>query len=83
MQQERFTLIDGSHPIVPVMIGDAALATTMADALLEEGVYVIGFSYPVVPMGQARIRVQLSATHTDDEIDAAVAAFVKGRDKLG
>jgi glycine C-acetyltransferase len=83
MEHERFTLIEGSHPIVPVMIGDAALATTMADALLDEGVYVIGFSYPVVPMGQARIRVQLSAIHTDDEIDAAIAAFVKVREKLG
>ena len=83
MERERFTLVDGQHPIVPVMIGDAALATSMADALLEEGVYVIGFSYPVVPMGQARIRVQLSAAHADDEIDAVIAAFVQVRAKLG
>jgi glycine C-acetyltransferase len=79
MVAEGFTLLDGQHPIVPVMIGDAALATSMANALLDEGVYVIGFSYPVVPMGEARIRVQLSAVHTDDEIDTAIAAFVKVR----
>jgi glycine C-acetyltransferase len=82
MQREGFTLLDGHHPIVPVMIGDAALATAMADALLGEGVYVIGFSYPVVPVGEARIRVQLSAVHTDAEIDTVIAAFVKVRDAL-
>jgi glycine C-acetyltransferase len=76
-----FDLVPGEHPIIPVMIGDAKLATTMADALLEEGIYVIGFSFPVVPRGQARIRVQISAGHETDDIDRAVNAFAKvGRD---
>jgi glycine C-acetyltransferase len=70
-----FDLVPGAHPIVPVMLGDAALATRMADALLAEGVYVIGFSYPVVPKGKARIRTQMSAAHTVEDIDKAVAAF--------
>jgi glycine C-acetyltransferase len=72
-----FDLVPGEHPIIPVMLGDAALATRMADALLEEGVYVIGFSYPVVPKGKARIRTQMSAAHTPEQIDRAVAAFAK------
>ena len=72
-----FDLVPGSHPIIPVMLGDAALATRMADVLLAEGVYVIGFSYPVVPKGKARIRTQMSAAHTDAQIDLAVAAFAK------
>ncbi len=70
-----FDIKDGSHPIVPVMIGDAALAQRFASKLLERGIYVIGFSYPVVPKGQARIRVQLSAEHTNEQIDRAVDAF--------
>ena len=72
-----FDLVPGGHPIIPVMLGDAALATRMADALLAEGVYVIGFSYPVVPKGKARIRTQMSAAHTPQQIDQAVAAFAK------
>jgi glycine C-acetyltransferase len=68
-------ILPGEHPIVPVMIGDAAKAGRMAEYLLERGVYVIGFSYPVVPKGQARIRVQLSAAHTPAQIDRAVEAF--------
>jgi glycine C-acetyltransferase len=72
-----FTLVPGSHPIIPVMLGDAVLATRMADRLLEEGVYVVGFSYPVVPKGQARIRVQLSAAHTKPQLQRAVEAFAK------
>jgi len=72
-----FGLVPGEHPIIPVMLGDAALATRMADALLAEGVYVIGFSYPVVPKGKARIRTQMSGAHTPDQIDRAVAAFAK------
>jgi glycine C-acetyltransferase len=72
-----FELVAGEHPIIPVMLGDAALATRMADALLAEGVYVIGFSYPVVPKGKARIRTQMSAAHTEEQIDRAVAAFAK------
>jgi glycine C-acetyltransferase len=72
-----FDLVPGTHPIIPVMLGDAALASRMADALLAEGVYVIGFSYPVVPKGKARIRTQMSAAHTAEHIDRAVAAFAK------
>ncbi|HVN33872.1 MAG TPA: glycine C-acetyltransferase [Casimicrobiaceae bacterium] len=78
-----FDLVAGSHPIIPVMLGDAALATRMADALLAEGIYVIGFSHPVVPKGKARIRTQMSAAHTDEEIDRAVAAFAKVGKALG
>ena len=71
----------GTHPIAPVMLGDARLAADFAARLLDEGIYVIGFSFPVVPKGQARIRVQLSAAHSDDDIDRAIAAFAKvGRD---
>jgi glycine C-acetyltransferase len=72
-----FDLKPGSHPIIPVMLGDATLATRMADHLLEEGVYVIGFSYPVVPHGQARIRTQMSAGHSKDHLERALAAFEK------
>src|SRR5512144_460198 len=72
-----FTLPPGEHPIIPVMLGDAALATRMADALLDEGIYVIGFSYPVVPKGKARIRTQMSAAHTEADIARAVEAFAK------
>jgi glycine C-acetyltransferase len=78
-----FDILPGDHPIVPVMIGDAAAATRMADGLLDKGIYVIGFSYPVVPMGTARIRVQMSAAHTGDELHRAAAAFVEVRDSLG
>ena len=78
-----FNLVPGEHPIIPVMLGDAALATRMADALLAEGVYVIGFSYPVVPKGKARIRTQMSAAHTPEQIDRAVAAFAKVGKALG
>ncbi len=72
-----FTLVPGQHPIIPVMLGDARLATGMADRLLEEGVYVIGFAYPVVPEGQARIRTQMSAAHTRQHLDTALQAFEK------
>jgi glycine C-acetyltransferase len=76
-----FTLVPGCHPIIPVMLGEASLATAMADRLLQEGIYVIGFSYPVVPQGQARIRVQMSAAHTHEQLDRAVRAFATvGRD---
>jgi glycine C-acetyltransferase len=75
------TVKPGPTPILPVMLGDAAVATQMADRLLGHGIYVIGFSYPVVPQGQARIRLQVSAAHTDEQIDRAVAAFaVVGKD---
>jgi glycine C-acetyltransferase len=75
LEQAGFTLKPGRHPIIPVMLGEAALAVQMADRLLQRGVYVIGFSYPVVPQGQARIRIQLSAAHTRDQLDHAVQAF--------
>jgi glycine C-acetyltransferase len=82
MTEAGFAILPGDHPIVPVMIGDAARAARMAELLLDQGVYVIGFSYPVVPHGQARIRVQLSAAHTADDVERAVAAFVAARDAL-
>lgn len=77
MTAAGFHLKPGSHPIVPVMIGDARLATALADELLTEGVYVVGFSYPVVPKGEARVRVQLSAMHESDHVDHAVEAFIR------
>ena len=77
MTQLGFTLVPGEHAIIPVMLGDAKIATTMAEKLLQEGIYVIGFSYPVVPMGKARIRVQMSAAHTTAHLDKAIAAFEK------
>lgn len=78
-----FTLVPGEHPIIPIMLGDATLATSMADRLLQEGVYVVGFSYPVVPKGQARIRVQMSAAHTRGQLETALAAFAKVGRGLG
>ncbi|MEM5421639.1 glycine C-acetyltransferase [Paraburkholderia ferrariae] len=78
-----FTLVPGEHPIIPVMLGDAQVASKMADALLHEGVYVIGFSYPVVPKGRARIRTQMSAAHTSAQIGRAVEAFARVRRQLG
>jgi glycine C-acetyltransferase len=83
MAAAGFAIRPGVHPIVPIMLGEAKLAGAMADALLERGIYVIGFSYPVVPRGQARIRVQLSAGHTDAHIDQAVAAFTEVGKALG
>ncbi|WP_347042180.1 glycine C-acetyltransferase [Brachybacterium nesterenkovii] len=83
MTEEGFELLEGEHAIVPVMLGDAALAGRMADAMLEQGVYVTAFSYPVVPQGKARIRVQLSAAHSTEDIEAAVAAFVAAREAVG
>jgi len=70
-----FRIIPGDHPIIPVMLGEAELATRMAERLLEEGIYVIGFSFPVVPKGQARIRVQMSAAHTREDLERALQAF--------
>ena len=78
-----FRLVPGEHPIIPVMLGESTLATKMAEALLTEGVYVVGFSYPVVPEGQARIRVQMSAVHTRAQLEQAVAAFAKAGRALG
>jgi glycine C-acetyltransferase len=79
MTDAGFDLLPGEHPIIPVMIGDAALAGRMADLLLERGVYVIGFSYPVVPHGKARIRTQMSAAHSTADVDKAVEAFIDAR----
>ncbi|MGX7679491.1 glycine C-acetyltransferase [Jatrophihabitans sp. DSM 45814] len=81
MTSAGFELLDGEHPIVPVMFGDAALAARIADAMLDQGVYVIAFSYPVVPQGKARIRVQLSAAHSTEDVETCVAAFVTARDQ--
>jgi len=83
MEAAGFDLKPGEHPIVPVMLYDAPLAQRFAEGLLEEGVYAIGFFYPVVPKGQARIRIQLSAAHTPEHIEKAVSAFVKVRERLG
>jgi glycine C-acetyltransferase len=83
MTAAGFQIRPGVHPIVPIMLGDARLATEMADRLLKRGIYVIGFSYPVVPKGQARIRVQLSAAHTSEHVDRAVAAFTEVGKELG
>jgi glycine C-acetyltransferase len=77
-----FDILPGDHPIVPIMIGDAAQATRMADLLLDKGVYVIGFSYPVVPVGKARIRTQVSAAHSREDLQAAVTAFTAARDAM-
>ena len=78
-----FSIIPGPHPIIPIMLGEASLATQMADRLLEEGIYVIGFSYPVVPKGEARVRVQMSAAHTRDQLQQALQAFEKVGKELG
>ena len=72
-----FTLVPGQHPIIPVMLGEAGLAQDMAAKLYEEGIYVTGFFFPVVPKGQARIRTQMSAAHSESDIDAAIDAFSK------
>ena len=78
-----FTILPGTHPICPVMLGDAALATEFADAMLAHGVYVIGFSYPVVPQGKARIRTQISAAHSCEELAGAIEAFARVKGQLG
>jgi glycine C-acetyltransferase len=83
MSAMGFDILPGEHPIVPVMLGDAALATRMAERLLQKGVYVVGFSYPVVPQGKARIRVQLSAAHSREDLEFAVAQFAAVGQDLG
>jgi glycine C-acetyltransferase len=83
MTKAGFTLAPGEHPIIPVMLGDAVLAQRMAARMLEEGIYVVGFSFPVVPKGKARIRTQMSAAHTREQLEQAVAAFVKVGKELG
>ena len=83
MTEAGFNISGDDHPISPVMLGDARLAAEISDRLLQEGIYVIGFSYPVVPKGKARIRVQISASHTDEEIDRTVEAFVRVGKEFG
>jgi len=83
MNRLGFTVLPGTHPIVPVMLGDAALATRFADAMLQKGVYVIGFSYPVVPQGKARIRTQISAAHSREDLEIALKAFAEVKKELG
>ncbi|MGL6224683.1 MAG: glycine C-acetyltransferase [Steroidobacteraceae bacterium] len=83
MTAAGFTIVPGEHPIAPVMLGDAALAAKFAEKLLKRGVYVIGFSYPVVPMGKARIRTQMSAGHTVEQLERAIAAFIEVGHELG
>jgi glycine C-acetyltransferase len=83
MSKLGFTLAGANHPIIPVMLGDATLAQQMAQKMLERGIYVIGFSFPVVPKGQARIRTQMSAAHSAADIDRAVEAFGEVGRELG
>jgi glycine C-acetyltransferase len=82
MAKLGFDILPGTHPIVPVMLGDAALATRFADVMLKRGVYVIGFSYPVVPKGKARIRTQISAAHSREDLDCALDAFAQTKREL-
>lgn len=83
LEKAGFRIKPGQHPILPVMLGDAALASKMADKLLEKGIYVIGFSFPVVPQGQARIRIQLSAAHTPEQLERAITGFTEVGKELG
>ena len=83
MAKSGFNILPGAHPIVPIMLGDAALAARVAEAMLAKGVYVIGFSYPVVPQGKARIRTQISAAHSREDLEFAVGAFAEVKRELG
>ena len=83
MEKAGFELLPGDHAIIPVMLSDAKLASRMADMLLERGIYVVGFSFPVVPRGQARIRAQMSAGHDPEHIDRAIEAFTEVGRELG
>jgi glycine C-acetyltransferase len=83
MKAAGFDILDGTHPITPVMLYDAKLAQEFASKLLKEGIYVIGFFFPVVPKGRARIRVQISAGHSDEQIEKCIAAFTKVGRQLG
>ena len=78
-----FQILPGAHPIVPIMLGDAALAGKVAEAMLKKGVYVVGFSYPVVPKGKARIRTQISAAHSIEDLDLAVGKFAEAKSEFG
>ena len=83
MQASGFNIVPGEHPIVPIMLGEASLANRMADAMLQKGVYVIGFSYPVVPKGKARIRTQISAAHEESDLMFAAQAFAEVKREVG
>jgi len=83
MAGSGFEILEGTHPITPIMLGDAALATQFADAMLDKGIYVIGFSFPVVPKGKARIRTQISAAHTREDLEFAIAKFGEAKTELG
>ena len=83
MTELGFDILPGEHPIVPVMVGDAVRAARLAEGLIGHGVYAVGFSYPVVPQGSARIRTQMSAAHSIEDMDTAIEAFVAVRDALG
>ena len=76
-------ILPGEHPIVPIMFGDATLATRMAEAMLARGVYVIAFSFPVVPKGKARIRTQVSAAHSKEDLDFAIEKFAEANSEIG
>ena len=78
-----FAILPGTHPIVPIMLGEATLAQRLAEAMLQRGVYVVGFFYPVVPQGKARIRTQVSAAHSREDLEFAVEAFAQAKAELG
>ncbi len=83
MRKVGFDIPEGEHPIVPIMLGDAVVAQKMAEKMLEKGIYVIGFYYPVVPKGKARIRTQISAVHSKEDLDRAIGAFAEAKSELG
>lgn len=83
MKRSGFDIVEGEHPIVPIMLYDAVVAQKMAEKLLEKGIYVVGFFYPVVPKGKARIRTQISAVHTKEDLDHAIGAFIEAKEELG
>ena len=83
LEEQGFELLPGEHPIVPVMLHDAALAAAFAEAVLRQGVYVVAFSFPVVPRGRARIRTQMSAALSDDDLQFALQAFARAREEIG
>jgi glycine C-acetyltransferase len=83
MADTGFHILEGTHPITPIMLGDAALASRFADVMLKKGVYVIGFSFPVVSKGKARIRTQISATHTEEDLKFAIVKFAEAKTDMG
>jgi glycine C-acetyltransferase len=83
LKSTGLTIIEGEHPIVPVMLYDEILAQKMAEKLLDKGIYAIGFFYPVVPKGRARVRCQISAGHTKSQLDIAIEAFARCKEELG